>query len=58
MKSKKVKQEEAIERANGYKGDKESHPCSSCKYHENNPSYCRKYTKYVGRKETCMSHKV
>lgn len=54
MKSKKQKQEEAVARASGYKGEQEPEPCCMCRYHSNSPSYCSLYVRYVGRKETCM----
>lgn len=57
-KSKKMRQIEAIERTKKQKEVREERPCSLCKTHENNPSFCRKYLKYVGRKDTCTSFRL
>lgn len=31
--------------------------CQNCKWHSNNPSYCKGLSSYVGRKESCVDWK-
>ena len=57
MKDKRMKQEEAQWRAESTTFVAPEKPCSTCKYHDNRPSYCRILKEFVGRKHTCEEYK-
>jgi len=57
-KTKNERKQEAVVRAldSSFVGPEK--PCSTCKYHTNKPSYCKKLTQFVGRKHTCEEYHV